>query len=114
MPEEKEVIDWSLFGAVLRHMRIEAGFKTAEEFAEVITKSTNYPVSKETIYKIEGGRQEPKLGLYLAIKRALSPYIEPEYDKALKISVCNDWQYPLSDVLSDVRFDELFKNYIAE
>lgn len=96
MPVEKEVIDWSLFGAVIRHMRVETGFKTAEEFAEAITKSTNYPVSKETIYKIEGGRQEPKLGLYLAIKRTLTPYAEPEYDKALEVSVCNDWKLPLS------------------
>lgn len=111
MDKSQRSIDLGLLGALIRHARSEAGFKTAEVFADAITAVVGYPVSKETIYKIESGKQEPKLSLYLAIKRALYPYTNPKFDKILEVSVCDDWRYPLSEVASNDLFTLYFSNY---
>lgn len=111
MDKSQELLDLGLFGALIRHARSEVGFKTAEEFANAITAVVGYPVSKETIYKIESGKQEPKLSLYIAIKRVLYPYVEPKLDKILEMSVCDDWLHPLSDVAPNDLFALYFSDY---
>lgn len=111
MDKIQELLDLGLFGALIRHTRSEVGFKTAEEFANAITEVVGYPVSKETIYKIESGKQEPKLSLYIAMKRVLYPYVEPKLDKILEMSVCDDWRHPLSMVTSNDLFNSYFSDY---
>lgn len=73
-------IDTGLLGALIRHERQSQGYTTAEEFAAAITTMTGYKVSKETIYKVESGKQEPKLSLFIAIKFLL---FTSDFDVAL-------------------------------
>lgn len=104
-------IDLGLLGALIRHARVEVGFKTAEDFAAAITEAGGYPVSKETIYKIEGGKQEPKLGLYLAMRRVLHPYEEPLYDKLMGPAIGTDWKYCLFESVPKELFDRHYGAY---
>lgn len=55
--EPNEIIDFGLLGALIRHKRQQSGFRRAEDFAKVVTELVGYPVSKETLYKVESGRQ---------------------------------------------------------
>lgn len=96
MASKKEnAIDPGLFGALLRHERQEQGYSTAEEFAAAITEMTGYSVSKETIYKIESGKQEPKLSLFMAIKFLLFPNEKPSLGGDFDVSLPSYWQHPI-------------------
>ena len=69
-------IDWldlKKLGFFLRRARQEAGYEKAEDFAAAVTNRTGYEVTKQIIYNIESGKQEPKLTLFLAMMRVLHP-----------------------------------------
>lgn len=97
MKKRANAIDPGLFGALLRHERQEQGYSTAEEFAAAITEMTGYGVSKETIYKIESGKQEPKLSLFMAIKFLLFPNEKPSLGDPFDVSLPSYWRHPIED-----------------
>ncbi|MBQ9069033.1 MAG: hypothetical protein IJ131_08240 [Eggerthellaceae bacterium] len=66
-PRLQRCLDKGLFGHFVRTARTEAGYEKAEDFAKAISDKTGYAVSKQTIYSIESGKQEPKISLYLAM-----------------------------------------------
>ena len=60
-------LDWSLFGAMVRHSRIKAGYRTVDEFANAVFQASNMRIGRETIYKIESGKQIPNASQLIAI-----------------------------------------------
>ena len=60
------VLDKGKLGVMMRYMRTSAGYATAEDFAKAITDEVGYEISKETVYKYESGKQEPKLSAFIA------------------------------------------------
>lgn len=93
---EKDIIDTGLLGYQIREARTKAGYATAEDFAAAITEATGVPVSKQTLYNIESGKQEPRLTLYLAILRLLNPDETLPVDDMLRASLPARWRIPLS------------------
>ncbi|EEA90689.1 helix-turn-helix domain-containing protein [Collinsella stercoris] len=109
MPEknDREIIDFGLLGALIRHKRQQAGFRRAEDLAAVITELVGYPVSKETLYKVESGRQKPSLELYVSIMRALEPDGDYKFDGLVDMALPNSWSCFLGEEDYD-RYAELY------
>lgn len=93
---EKNIIDIQMLGYRIRQARTEAGYATAEDFANAITERTGVPVSKQTIYNIESGKQEPRLTLYLAMLRLLRPDEQLPIDDMLRSTLPSRWRIPLN------------------
>ena len=53
------VFDTCLFGDLIRRERRAAGYKRADDFAKAVTEATGCKLSRDVLYKIEQGRQEP-------------------------------------------------------
>lgn len=64
--------DWALYGMLLRKKRLDLGFRKAEEFAASIWRRTRVRISRDTLYKIEQGKQIPDAEQFMAINLALS------------------------------------------
>lgn len=75
------VLDKGKLGAMMRYMRTTAGYATAEDFARAMTDLAGYEISKETIYKYESGKQEPKLSAFVAAELLCRGNVE---DRMLK------------------------------
>ena len=90
-----EIFNKEVFGAQLRQARIKAGYEKAEDFAEALSTKVGYQVSRQTIYNIESGKQEPKLSLYLAMERLLEPSRSLKPDRLVATALPKDWQLPL-------------------
>ena len=108
----KEVLDAGLLGYYIRAARIESGYDKAEDFAEAISKRTGYKVSKQTIYNIESGNQEPKLSLYLAIMRVLRADEAPVIDQIVLKSLPPAWRLSLAveeSIRSQVKDEKSFE-----
>lgn len=99
--EKQNTIDAGLLGALIRHERQEQGYSTAEEFAAAITEMTGYSVSKETIYKIESGKQEPKLSLFIAINFLLFQDEKPSLGKEFNSALPKYWQNAIEHYYMD-------------
>lgn len=115
MPEEisNGIVDYGLLGALLRHKRQQIGFKRAEDFAKAITELVGYPVSKETIYKVESARQRPSIDLYLAMMRVLEPDGDYSFDGLIDMALPNEWSTPLCEGNIE-KFFELYPDDYAD
>lgn len=96
-------IDAGVLGALIRHERQEQGYSTAEDFAMAIKVMTGYSVSKDTLYNIESGKQEPKLSLFLAIEHLLFPKQDMSLSGNFSVALPKQWQSPL---IKDIDMDE--------
>lgn len=72
LESEVEVFDWKLYGSLVRRVRMNLGYKKAEDFAASIWRRTRVKISRDTLYKIEQGRQVPDAAQFMAINLALS------------------------------------------
>lgn len=93
---ENDIFDKELLGFKLRQARIKAGYEKAEDFASALEQRVGYSVSRQTIYNIESGKQEPRLSLYLAMRRLLYPDEIPATDAMLNDCLPPRWRMPLS------------------
>lgn len=66
-----ELFDWKLYGLLIRKARQDLGFTKAEEFAESILRRTHTRISRDTLYKIEQGRQVPDANQFMALNLAV-------------------------------------------
>ena len=64
-------------GDVISGERRKAGYKTAVEFSEAVECKTGLKIPKDTMQRIEAGRQEPKLSQYIAIALTLGKLHDP-------------------------------------
>lgn len=102
---ENEILDKELLGFKLRQARVKAGYEKAEDFANALEQRVGYSVSRQTIYNIESGKQEPKLSLYLAMRRLLFPDERAaSQDEMINDCLTPRWRMPLS-VLETIQQD---------
>ena len=98
--ENNQIVDMVLLGALIRRRRQQIGIKRAEDFIAILERYTGYSISLQTMYNIEQGKTEPKLGLYLAIMRVLFHDEAPvHYDKFIKLTVPEGWDTSLDHTL---------------
>ena len=76
--EQYETFNWPLYGMLIRARRIQLGYRKAEHFADSIYRRTRYAISRDSLYKIEQGRQVPDSMQFLAINLALYGELLPE------------------------------------
>ncbi|MEG1827730.1 MAG: hypothetical protein RRZ85_06235 [Gordonibacter sp.] len=69
--EAAPMFDWALYGMVVRKRRIELGYKKAEHFAASMWRRVRFAISRDSLYKIEQGKQVPTGTQVLAINMAL-------------------------------------------
>lgn len=65
------MFDWKQYGRIVKNARKKAGYDTAEQFAKSLYRRTRIHVCREAMYKIEQGRQKPKVLQFQAINLAL-------------------------------------------
>ena len=86
-------ISKTAFGEHLRALRKQAGFRNTESFAEAMTEIAGYHVSKETVYRIESGKQEASISFVCAASIALhGKILSFPIDRLLRASACEEWQ----------------------
>ena len=88
--ETAPMFDWGLYGMVVRKRRIELGYKKAEYFAASIWRRTRFDISRDSLYKIEQGKQVPTGTQVLAINMAL--YGHPFPDELFDICATRAWK----------------------
>ena len=87
--DEFEAFDWNFYGAIVKNARKRQGYKTAQSFSDTIWRRTRYAVSRDSVYKIEQGRQVPDAMQFMAINIAL--FKEPFPVKQLGPCYSSEW-----------------------
>ena len=89
--EEEEFEPWSsqLYGAMVKNARKRAGYSTAQAFSDSIFRRTRVYISRDVLYKIEQGRQNPDIAQFMAIN--LSLYGAPVPSKVTMPCICPEW-----------------------
>ena len=82
--------DWSLYGTLIRKRRIDLGYKKAEAFTQSIWRRTRVAISRDTLYKIEQGRQTPDATQFMAINIALGG--DPFFPWATSLCLSVEWR----------------------
>lgn len=88
--ESVSMFDWGLYGMLVRKKRIDLGYKKAEEFAASIWRRTRIHVSRDSLYKIEQGRQIPDGNQFMGINMALCG--NPFYPEITGMCMSNEWK----------------------
>ena len=88
--EQNSLFDWSLYGALVKNARRKMGYKTAEAFSATIWRRTRYHISKDTLYKIEQGKQMPDAAQFMAISLVLEKSFYPASIGGICASI--EWQ----------------------
>lgn len=91
MDEDAEpAFDWQLYGLLVRKERIRIGYRRAEDFAASIWRRTRVEVSRDTLYKVEQGRQIPDALQFMAINMALG--FDPFLGKVVDMCISSEWK----------------------
>lgn len=89
--------DGQMYGALLRHKRMEVGYRRADQFVGDL-RSVGCNVSKAALYRIERGEQEPTVGFFMASNLIL--FGDMCSSNLAKACVPESWDSPaLSDEL---------------
>lgn len=89
-PQEKfEPWENQLYGALVMNERKKRGFSTAQAFSDAIYRRTRVRIGRDTLYKIEQGRQTPDIRQFFAINIAL--YHNPFAPKVTTPCICSEW-----------------------
>lgn len=62
--------DCAMYGALLRHKRMEIGYRKADDFVADL-KEVGYSISRAALYRIERGEQEPPVSFFAAANLVL-------------------------------------------
>lgn len=92
MNEGKGVFDWALYGALIRHRRNELGIKKAADFSDAVYRRTRVRISRDSIYKIEQGRQVPDAVQFMAVNMALFGQAWPDWRISLEQCMSPEWK----------------------
>ena len=61
------LFNWSLYGAMVHHLRKRKGIKNIADFSRTIYRFTHCEVNKDVLARIEQGRQVPTATQFMAI-----------------------------------------------
>uniref|UniRef100_A0A7C9NBJ4 XRE family transcriptional regulator n=1 Tax=Muribaculaceae bacterium Z82 TaxID=2304548 RepID=A0A7C9NBJ4_9BACT len=84
-----EPFDFGLYGMLVRKMRTDLGYRKAEDFVRTLYLRTRMSMSRETLYKIEQGKQTPNASQFLALNIALTG--EPMPKKVAALCMSKEW-----------------------
>lgn len=65
------LFDTALFGLLIRRERMNQGFGSLDAFSDEIERVTGMEIPRDTLTRIEGGKQEAKMTQYIAIMLTL-------------------------------------------
>lgn len=88
--------DWALYGMVIRKRRLELGYKKAEHFARSVWRRTRFDISRDSLYKIEQGKQVPTGMQVLALNMSL--FGSPFPEELFEICASRTWKKIARDV----------------
>lgn len=63
--DNRTTFDCRMYGALLRHKRMEVGYRKADDFVADL-KEIGYFISRAALYRVERGEQEPPIGFIAA------------------------------------------------
>lgn len=86
-------IDQRRLGMFFLQLRKQFGYRNTEEFAAALAEKAGYNVSKDTVYRIESGRQEASVSYMCAVGMATFGTAFPySFRDVLLASACDKWQ----------------------
>lgn len=86
------LFDWSLYGALIKHKRIQRGIKNVPAFSDFIRFCTRESISRDALYRIEQGRQTPSAEQFIAINLALFGAQWPSSDASFLGCFSEGWR----------------------
>lgn len=63
--DSRTTFDCRMYGALLRHKRMEVGYRKADDFVADLGE-IGYSISRAALYRVERGEQEPPIGFIAA------------------------------------------------
>lgn len=97
--EDFAPFDWDLYGMILRKKRTDLGFKKAEDFTEGIWRRTRVRISRDTLYKIEQGRQIPDATQFMALN--IATCFDPFDANTTNLCMSQEWKEVVSRNMPD-------------
>lgn len=88
--EPLEAFDWGLYSALIRKDRKDLGYRTADAFSATVYRRTRIVISRDSVYKIEQGKQIPDALQFMAIN--ISLYKEPLPSRVIELCYCPEWR----------------------
>ncbi len=88
--ETFQQFDWALYGMIVRKRRVELGYKKAEHFAASVWRRVRFEISRDSLYKIEQGKQVPTGMQVIALNMAL--FGQPFPEELFEICASRGWK----------------------
>lgn len=102
--------DWALYGLLIRKARTDMGYRKAEHFAASIWRRTRIEVSRDTLYKIEQGKQAPTAEQFMALNMIL--FSSPFPENIFGLCSSNEWKTIRTGCTDDIPNDWKCVNHI--
>ena len=113
MGETENGINLKRLGSNLNSMRKEFGYKNTEEFSRALAEKAGFFVSKDTVYRIESGRQEPGVSYICAVGLTLYGNVfPPSFIDMFRACACENWVRIEKGIID--RSNELFQQLHGE
>lgn len=108
-PEGSDPFDWTLYSALIRKDRKDRGYRTAASFSETIYRRTRVSISRDTIYKIEQGKQTPDALQFMAIN--ISLYKTPLPKRVTDLCFSPEWRSIVTSPEADIPIEWKYDNF---
>ena len=95
------LFNWSLYGAMVHHLRKRKGIKNIADFSRTIYRFTHCEVNKDVLARIEQGRQVPTATQFMALNLFLFGKIWAEKRKVLLDPSRSSWWRGSPERVSD-------------
>jgi hypothetical protein len=73
------MIDWVVFGELMRTARKAYDFSRAQDLADAIEKKTGVRVSEKTPYSVEAGEYPPKVDVFPAMQQVMPDLFNADF-----------------------------------
>ena len=87
------LFNWSLYGAMVHHLRKRKGIKNIADFSRTIYRFTHCEVNKDVLARIEQGRQVPTATQFMAINLFLFGKIWADDYPEFSACVGSSWRF---------------------
>ncbi len=82
-------IDTELYGMLIRRSRLNLGFRKGEDFVEALKEVTGLEMSKDSLYRIESGKNAPNINFMIALNIMMGKQLTDT--SLIKMCIPKEW-----------------------
>ena len=79
MAKENSVIDWEVYGVLLKAARLAHGYTRGKKLVDAVEERTGMRISERTVYALEDATRAPSADIFLALQQVLPELGDPEF-----------------------------------